>query len=564
MAAGGSHRRGARPLASPFDTDHPPQQEDPRGQASRAMFLAVSLVLGIVLIQHAPLAQAVEGSVLAIAEPLRGVVTNAQTTAAKFMATRSTPPAESADRISASRAATQERGGTPTQRNPTLGASSTAPTRPAVTPPSGRSTTGPVAAPAATSFAPLPTPSAVRPSSVVGAGAATTFLPPSRAGASAATTVATALPSTPTPATPTAAWTPTPSSPPSAPAATPAATVPPTPTSSPSPTPNQSGVSCAATVQGFDAVAINRARDAAGAATVCFPAGRYSGDLKANVAGQTWQFDPLTVMTQHIDIDAPNVTLRGGRFERPTAEAFSHTLTIHAPHTTIEEVIFRGGGMIISVEGVDFVRVLNNDFAQHSGTAVALWGGADGADDNLIAGNRIIQASKGMSPVTSRGSEGPPPYPVWNRRNIVRNNYIDQGPSGWFGVEFVRSPETVIEQNTITGKNVLVSLPDSDRSKVRHNTLRGVGGNWAIEIAASNDVLVEDNEFFGQSPGNVAVSQNSGSSGTVVRRNHVRDYEVFVEGGSKGQYVDNCLERVSELMRFDDGTNAVARNGPCP
>ena len=332
-----------------------------------------------------------------------------------------------------------------------------------------------------------------------------------------------------------------------------------------SPTP--AATTCTRTVAGFTTTAVHAARDAAGAGTVCFPAGTYAGDLALTVAGQRWQLDPAAKLTGFLAIRAAGATLSGGIVERPTANPWGWSINVDADDVTIQGVAFRGGGVVINVLGNDRTRILDNDFSGQTGPAVAIWGDGIGADDTLISGNTIIQtATSGVSPVISRGSETVP-YTVWNRRTIVRNNVIDQGTGtrGWFGVEFARSPNSLIEGNTIRGGQALISFPEADGSIVRNNRLEITGtAYWGIEIANSDDVTVENNTFVGDG-GGAAVSMNSGSLRARVVNNSASSLNVLVEmSGDYNVVTGNICRMLANLVTYTIGPNTVIRdNGPC-
>jgi parallel beta helix pectate lyase-like protein len=346
--------------------------------------------------------------------------------------------------------------------------------------------------------------------------------------------------------------------PPSTPTLPPAALTP-NPTLAATPTPDPSCVP----VTGFDAIAVQAARDSR-ASVICFPAGRYTGEVPANVPGQTWSLDPNAVLTWRVWVQADGVTIRGGRIEQGLTDPYSQNVTIlGGSHVTIENMVIVGEGRI-GIHGSDFNRVRNNKLVGPGCGSIFLSGGAaDGADDNLIEGNGL---ECGM--IGSLGSDGRPPL-VFNRRNIVRNNTIKN--SGWMAVEFIRSPETLIEGNTLAGHHVaggggtIVSLPVSDSSIVRGNTLISLSGDWGVELAGSNDVTVESNDIYGTvlSPSVAAINHNSGSARSIIRLNRVHDYSVFVDLGPRSTVTDNCLTNVPVLFRYDDGMNTLAGNGPC-
>jgi len=359
---------------------------------------------------------------------------------------------------------------------------------------------------------------------------------------------------------------------------TPAPTASPTPVVTPTPSPTatpaaSTSAGCVRTVSGFTATAVHAARDGAGAGTVCFPAGTYTGALSASVAGQTWSLAPGAVITGPINVSGAGVTIRGGTIERPTTDRWAPSVRVDADGVTVEGITFLGGGQVVSIQGNDRTRVRNNTFTGQSGSAIAIWGDGVGADDTLIEGNTITQTiTYQVSPITSRGNESNVHAGVQNARTIVRNNTIDQGIGnvGWFGVEFKQSAGTLVEGNTIRGGWVLISFPETDGAIVRNNTLdmRGTP-NWGIEVANSYDVTVEGNTFIGggTSAGDHAVSLNSGSLRTTVRGNTVRDVRtLFDVSGDWHTVTDNCLANVlyEYEYRSSGGPNITfARNGPC-
>jgi hypothetical protein len=330
---------------------------------------------------------------------------------------------------------------------------------------------------------------------------------------------------------------------------------------------------CQATVDGLTAAAVDMAVASAGAGTVCFPAGRYEGPFTARVAGQTWRLDSGAVLAGSVAIKAPDVWIGGGTFELPTNDPFGEGITINADRATINGVTFHGGGLVVSIHGVDGTQVLDSKFSGQSGTAIFIWGEGRGADDTLIEGNTIDgTAARKASPIGSRAAENVSDG-VLNQRITVRGNKIDQGDanSGWFGVELKLSPKAVIVDNDIRGGGVLVSLPDSDGVIVSGNRLdlRG-SANWGVEIAKSNDVTVEKNTFTGDGPGSgdTAVSMNSGSLRALISANRAVGLGALVDlSGNDHLIADNCLDNVANITAFRSsaGPNvAVLRNGPCP
>jgi hypothetical protein len=332
---------------------------------------------------------------------------------------------------------------------------------------------------------------------------------------------------------------------------------------------------CQATVAGQAAADVDGAVAAAGAGTVCFPAGRYAGPFEATVAGQTWRLDAEAVLDGSITIKADDVWIGGGTIERPTEDQWAEGLKVEADRATIQGVTFRGGGVVVSVKGRDGTQILDNNFSGQSGTAIFIWGEGLGADDTLIEGNTIDQAAaRKASPISSRGAEsGAGPGVIVNQRLTVRGNKIDQGDenTGWFGVELKLSPGALVVDNDIRGGAVLVSLPDSDGAIVSGNRLDLRGSpHWGVEIAKSNDVTVEDNTFIGDGSNgsDTAVSMNSGSLRALITANIVTGVGALVDlTGNDHLIADNCLADVKTVTAFvsSAGPNvSVARNGPCP
>jgi hypothetical protein len=329
---------------------------------------------------------------------------------------------------------------------------------------------------------------------------------------------------------------------------------------------------CSASVGGTTAADVDAASAAAGAGTLCFPAGTYEGPFTASIEGQTWRLDPEAVLAGSILIDAPDVWIIGGNVELPTEDQWADGIAIDADRVTLQDITFHGGGVVVSVRGRDGTQILDNRFSGQSGTAIFVWGEGRGADDTLIEGNTITQdATRQASPIASRAAEDEADGVV-NARITVRGNTIDQGDetTGWFGVELKLSPNAVITDNDIRGGNVLVSLPDSDGVIVSNNRfdLRG-SAHWGVEVANSDDVTVEDNVFTGEGNGSrdTAVSMNSGSLRALITANRVDGVGALVDlTGNDHRIIDNCLTNVATVAayRTSAGSNVdIARNGDC-
>jgi hypothetical protein len=330
---------------------------------------------------------------------------------------------------------------------------------------------------------------------------------------------------------------------------------------------------CDASLKSADAAELRRASATLGARVLCLAAGRYEGRLELLVADQTWRLGPKSVLAGSVKIAGRGAAIEGGTIEIPSADPLSTGLTIDADDVDIENVSFKGGGNVISVNGRDRVRIVGNSFEGQTGTAIALWGEERGSDDALIQGNRIAQTSTlKASPIASRGNEGVLHGGIQNARPVIRDNVIDQGAGdlGWFGIELKQSAGALVERNNVRGGQVLVSLPESDGTIVRDNSLDLSGSAyWAIEIPNANDVLVEGNTIVGSGPASqdYAVALNSGSMRATVRGNQVRDVRtLFAVSGDGHMVTDNCLTNVTNIFEYrsSGGANITfARNGPC-
>lgn len=334
-------------------------------------------------------------------------------------------------------------------------------------------------------------------------------------------------------------------------------------------------IACTARVDGLDAAAVHRARDAAGTGgVVCFPAGTYSGALTASSRWQTWLLEAGAIVTGMVRVTGPGTTIRGGTIERPTTDRWASSVRIEAHDAAVQGVAFRGGGQVVTVHGVDRTRITSNTFVGQRGSAIAIWSEGVGADETLIEGNTITQTvTNRVSPITSRGNESITQGGIQNLRTVVRGNTIDQGAGdvGWFGIEFKQSARALIEGNTIRGGRVLISFPETNAAIIRNNTLDMRGTPfWGIEIANSLGVTVEGNTFLGDRDV-TAISHNSGSRGSLIRLNRAALPGTFVDlnadrGGGGHTIRDNCLTGVLRVTRYaDDPSNpsTVTANGAC-
>ena len=331
---------------------------------------------------------------------------------------------------------------------------------------------------------------------------------------------------------------------------------------------------CTRTVRGFTASAVHAARDRAGVGgTVCFPAGRYTGDLRANVRGQTWRLNDNATLTGRVVIAASKVRLNNGTIERPSNDRWLASVEVRAHDVTVISVRFVGGGTGINIYGKDRTRITWNSFRSLSGSAISIWSEGVGADETYIDNNSIVQTiTHQVSPITSRGNESTSRGGVQNKYAVIRKNKIDQGAGdiGWFGIELKHAYGTKVESNTIKGGRVLIALLETDRAVIRYNRLdlRG-SAEWGIEVANARYTNIRSNTFIGDGPGSGdwAVAQNTRPLRTLVQYNRAVDLRTIVQiAGDYHRITDNCRTRVKYVYEFlqNGGSHIViARNGPC-
>jgi Right handed beta helix region len=337
------------------------------------------------------------------------------------------------------------------------------------------------------------------------------------------------------------------------------------PPATPALTPVPPTLGCTRTIVGFTAAAVHVARDAAGSGTVCFPAGTYTGELTASVAGQTWRLDPDATLRGAILVTARGVTISGGRSERGTGDPWSAGVQVGADDVTVERMRFVSGGQGVATFGRDRTTVRDSEFRGLSGGAFAIWGHGLGADDALFEGNTVVQTlGTHVSPIGGRASEDGNPCGLVNRRTIIRNNVIDQGNQtiGWFGIEFQCHEDGVIEGNDVRGGHVLISLPNNNRMIVRDNTLHmESSAYWGVEIATAHDITVTRNRITGSGPTfDYAVAENSGSQRAIVIWNHVSNIKALAIGSGL-TVTDNCVIDVTTIIEAF-GPVTQARNTP--
>ena len=214
------------------------------------------------------------------------------------------------------------------------------------------------------------------------------------------------------------------------------------------------------------AAAVEAAVADAGAGTVCFPAGRYEGSVRRRPSparhGDSRKAPSSPAPSA---IKAPDVWIGGGTIELPTEDQWAEGISVNADRATIQGVTFQGGGLVVSIHGLDGTQVLDSQLQRpvrdgdlHLGRGSRRGRHADrGQHDRRDV--RPGRPRRSRSRGAEETAEG-----VVNQRITVRGNKIDQGDetTGWFGVELKLSPEAVIVDNDIRGGGVLISLPDSD------------------------------------------------------------------------------------------------------
>ena len=335
-----------------------------------------------------------------------------------------------------------------------------------------------------------------------------------------------------------------------------------------------SAAACTRTVKGFTAAAVHSARNGAGSGgIVCFPAGTYSGNLSASVAGQTWRLADNTTLTGEVHISGTGVRLLGGNISRSEGNRWIASVQIRAHRVTVQSVNFWGGGTGINVHGVDRSRIISNSFRGLSGSAISIWSEGVGADRTLIDRNKIIQsATYQVSPITSRGNESGTPGGVQNYRTVIRRNTINQGPGdvGWFGIELKQSRGAIIERNSIKGGRVLLSLPETNNAVVRWNWFDLVGSpNWGIEVGNAHDAAIYENTFVGDGRTGVdyAIALNTNSQRTMAYGNAGSNLRTFFGIAGDGHRItDNCLKKSVRFVhefRLNGGPNIVIARNRC-
>jgi hypothetical protein len=363
-----------------------------------------------------------------------------------------------------------------------------------------------------------------------------------------------------------------------------------------------SRAACSATVAGFTAAAVHAARDAAGVnGVVCFPAGTYTGDVTASVAGQRWEFDQGnlsagsgTVFNGRITVSAPNVRIRGG-----TKNAGEIWGPRNADYSglTIQHMFWRGTVRLGLENCRRNLTVTNIDQSGNPNDAfIKVW--CDLAGDRTDGGPLVVADSRFVR--TATAPNGQPASAIalqdgWGqgRMNEIRvlNNRIYQGTgegaagqSGWFGIELFRGDGHEIAYNDLSGGEVLISLPAVSHGHVHHNRLvlgEGSAGRTyhGAEIGGSPEhpgaaygSTVEYNLGVlapGTRTTGALVDPNNSPVELTVRNNKVDGVTYLIASGSVGadwMIVANCLldgaEVTGTFTQSADQPSVIANNGP--
>ena len=253
--------------------------------------------------------------------------------------------------------------------------------------------------------------------------------------------------------------------------------------------------------------------------------------------------------------------------EREDADRWRHELVIEADDVTIEGFESRGGANIVAIEGDHRdIIVRDADIRGQIGSGIWIKGGAT---DVLLERVTVVtdpgyqpSTEPGVSPIRAEGCTPWPCEPV-ARRITVRDSVVDQGPElgqggpGWFGIELIRAPDSIIERTTIRGGHTRISLPNSDATIVRDNIIDMSGpAVWGVEVAGANDIVITGNWFVGDGThrnDQAAISFNSTSdrvpTGAQVTGNVIRDvHTAFQLSGNAHRLTGNCLARVDEIV----------------
>lgn len=266
-------------------------------------------------------------------------------------------------------------------------------------------------------------------------------------------------------------------------------------------------------------------------------------------------------------IDKP-LTVRGATLELPKRtddERWTPEIVIRASDVRLVDLTTRNGANVVAIEG-PFNRtvVRNADMRDQIGSGIWIKGAAS---DTIIEGVTLITdptyrptSEPGVSPIRVEGCLDPWPCSPLAYRTTIRDSFVDQGPftgdggPGWFGIELIRAPDSVIERTVVRGGHTMISIPNSDGTVIRENTLdTSSGATWGIEVAGSSDVWITGNMIDGVTRGEypqAGISWNSTGGrvplGTIVTGNSIRNMDVaFQLSGDLHVISRNCLQRLN-------------------
>ena len=296
------------------------------------------------------------------------------------------------------------------------------------------------------------------------------------------------------------------------------------------------------------------------------------------------------VYTAGATIDKP-LTIRGARLELPTRDPsarYTHEIVIESSDVTLEDLTVVGGANTISIEGPYERTVIRGaDIRGQIGSAVWIKGAANGTiieDSTFITDPGFHPPSEpGVSPIRVEGCAGAWPCTPLTVGTVIRGNVIDQGPyfgndgPGWFGIELIRAPDSLIEGNTVKGGHTMISIPNSDGTVIRSNDLdlRG-GATWGIEVAGSLDVVISDNLIDGgrrRGKPQAGISWNATSgrmpTGSLVTGNTIRNVDTAFQVSGDGHDISgNCLGSLGSVYYEYGGTIGpnvrISDNAACP
>jgi len=265
---------------------------------------------------------------------------------------------------------------------------------------------------------------------------------------------------------------------------------------------------------------------------------------------------PLTIVGASIVLPA-----------RSNADRWVRELVVAASDVTLERLRTQNGANVVAIEG-DRRNIVVRDSEMRGQIGSAIW--IKGPVNDVLLERLVIvtdpsfqpTAEPGVSPIRAEGCSPWPCEPL-ARRIVVRDSMIDQGPylgrggPGWYGIELIRAPDSVIERTTVRGGHTRVSIPNSDRTVIRDNVLDlGGGGTWGIEVAGASDVRITGNRIEGDSAarrdGVAAISFNATSgrtpTGALIEGNVILNVDTaFQLSGNGHRLIGNCFDEVDRI-----------------